>query len=211
MLWSCAPWPRLLSRRIPTRTSPVTTLASSPPTWTTCVARSATRRSSLFGGSFGSQWSLAVMCLHPESVARAVLSGVEPLNNGYDMPSHVFAALQRIAYDADRDPGLSPYLPAGGMMEAVRALHRRFAERPVQVQVRDEAGRTRTVVLGSGGFPVRAALAYAGGRAMAGFRPVALSWTLRGLGARGHRAASGEQDETDWPLGRQQSGHHRRP
>ncbi|MCP3097832.1 alpha/beta hydrolase [Myxococcus sp. K15C18031901] len=104
---------------------------------------------SLFGGSFGSQWSLAVMRLHPDIVARAVLSGVEPLNNGYDLPSHVFAALQRIAYDADRDPGLAPYLPTGGMMEAVRALHRRFAVGPVRVQVRDDAGRSQTVVLGA--------------------------------------------------------------
>ncbi|MBJ6764497.1 alpha/beta fold hydrolase [Myxococcaceae bacterium JPH2] len=104
---------------------------------------------SLFGGSFGSQWSLAVMRLHPEIVARAVLSGVEPLNNGYDMPSHVFASLQRIAFDADRDPGLAPYLPKGGMMEAVRVLHRRFASGPVRVQVRDDAGQTQTVVLGA--------------------------------------------------------------
>ncbi|WP_255442000.1 alpha/beta hydrolase [Corallococcus sp. Z5C101001] len=104
---------------------------------------------SLFGGSFGSQWSLAVMRLHPGIVARAVLSGVEPLNNGYDMPSDVFAALQRIAYDADRDPGLEPYRPAGGLMEAVRTLHRRFATGPVRVQVRDDAGGGQTVVLGA--------------------------------------------------------------
>lgn len=104
---------------------------------------------SLFGGSFGSQWSLAVMRFHPEIVARAVLSSVEPLNNGFDMPSHVFAALQRIAYDADRDPGLAPYLPNGGMMAAVRALHQRFAAGPIRVTIRDDAGRARTVVLGA--------------------------------------------------------------
>lgn len=104
---------------------------------------------SLFGGSFGSQWSLAVMRFHPEIVARAVLSAVEPLNNGFDMPSHVFAALQRIAYDADRDPGLAPWLPKGGMMEAVRALHRRFAAGPIRVTVRDDAGKAQTVVLGA--------------------------------------------------------------
>ncbi|EYF07209.1 alpha/beta hydrolase [Chondromyces apiculatus] len=104
---------------------------------------------SLFGGSFGSQWSLAVMRLYPDTVARAVLSGVEPLDNGYDMPSHVLAALQRIAYDADRDPRLAPYLPPGGIMEAVRALHQRFAAGPVRVEVRDEAGEAQTVTLGA--------------------------------------------------------------
>jgi pimeloyl-ACP methyl ester carboxylesterase len=103
----------------------------------------------LFGGSFGSQWSLAVMRFHPEIVARAVLSSVEPLNNGFDMPSHVFAALQLIAYDADRDPGLAPYLPDGGMMAAVRALHRRFATGPIGVTIRDDAGKAQKVVLGA--------------------------------------------------------------
>jgi pimeloyl-ACP methyl ester carboxylesterase len=104
---------------------------------------------SLFGGSFASQWSLAVMRFHPESVARAVLSSVEPLNNAFDMPSHVFAALQRIAFDADRDPGLAPWMPKGGMMEVVRALHRRFAAGPIRVTIRDETGKARTVVLGA--------------------------------------------------------------
>lgn len=104
---------------------------------------------SLFGGSFGSQWSLAVMRLHPQIVARAVLSAVEPLNDGYDMPSQIYASLQRIAFDADRDPGLKPYLPPGGMMAAVRALHERFAQGPVSVPVRDENGKTQTVVLGA--------------------------------------------------------------
>ncbi len=104
---------------------------------------------SLFGGSFGSQWALAVMRFHPDSVARAVLSGVEPLNNGFDMPSHVVAALQRIAYDADRDPGLAPYLPKGGLMEAIRSLRTRFVAAPVRVSVKDDTGKPRTVVLGT--------------------------------------------------------------
>lgn len=104
---------------------------------------------SLFGGSFGSQWSLAVMRLHPDAVARAVLSAVEPLDNGYDMPSHIYASLQRIAYDADRDPGLKPYLPPGGVMAAVLALRDRFAKGPVSVAVRGEDGKSRTVVLGA--------------------------------------------------------------
>ncbi|PCC69031.1 alpha/beta hydrolase fold [Nannocystis exedens] len=44
---------------------------------------------SLFVGSFGSQWGLAVIRLHPQIVARAVLSGVEPPDNGYDMPFYL--------------------------------------------------------------------------------------------------------------------------
>ena len=103
----------------------------------------------LFAESFGSQWAFAVMRLHPEIVARAQLAGVEPLDFGYDMPSHVLAALQRIAFDADRDPGLAPYLPKGGVMGALRAVRDRFARAPVSVKVKDETtGRVQEVVLG---------------------------------------------------------------
>ena len=103
----------------------------------------------LVGQSFGSQESLAVLRLHPTIVARALLSSVEPLDNGYDMPSHVYATLQRIASDADRDPGLAPFLPEGGVMAAVRSLHQRFAAGPVSVDVADGTGSAR-VVLGLG-------------------------------------------------------------
>ncbi|TQF17250.1 alpha/beta hydrolase [Myxococcus llanfairpwllgwyngyllgogerychwyrndrobwllllantysiliogogogochensis] len=103
----------------------------------------------LFAESFGSQWAFAVMRLHPEIVARAQLAAVEPLDFGYDMPSHVLAALQRIAFDADRDPGLAPYLPKGGIMTALRAVRDRFARAPIKVKVKDEmTGRVQEVVLG---------------------------------------------------------------
>ncbi|WP_332767730.1 alpha/beta hydrolase [Phenylobacterium sp.] len=107
----------------------------------------------LLGQSFGSQWSFGVMRLHPEIVARALLSGVEPLNNGYDMPAQVFAALQRIAWEAEQDPALKPYLPAGGLVGAVQAVRERLAKAPVSVPLKDEkTGQVRTVVLGLGDF-----------------------------------------------------------
>ncbi|MGN6105311.1 MAG: alpha/beta hydrolase [Kofleriaceae bacterium] len=104
---------------------------------------------SLLGGSFGSQLSFAVMRMRPDIVARAVLYGVEPLDAGLDMPSYLFAAIQRIAFDADRAPNLQPYLPAGGLMAAVRELRDRFARDPITVRVRDpQSGKTESVVLG---------------------------------------------------------------
>ena len=101
----------------------------------------------LSGQSFGSQWSFAVMRLHPEIVARALLSGTEPLAKNFDMPSQVLGALQRIAWDADRDPPLAPYLPPGGVMAALGAVRDRLAEAPVRVAVDDV-----TVVLGLADF-----------------------------------------------------------
>jgi pimeloyl-ACP methyl ester carboxylesterase len=107
------------------------------------------RKISLVGQSFGSQWGFAIMRRHPDIVERALLSGVEPLDHGYDMPSHVFAALQRLAWDVDRDPQLEPYLPTGGLIGAVREIVNRLRTAPVSVQVRDpQGGGVDTVVLG---------------------------------------------------------------
>jgi pimeloyl-ACP methyl ester carboxylesterase len=112
---------------------------------------------SLVGQSFGSQLSFAIMRRHPQIVARALLSGVEPLNNGYDMPSHRFAALQRIAWSADQDPKMQPYLPpdGSGVMGAVRDIMNRLRTAPITVLVRDpETQQTDTVVLGVEDFQI---------------------------------------------------------
>jgi len=103
---------------------------------------------SLVAASFGSQWAFAVLKRHPGRVARAVISSAEPLDYGYDMPSQVFAAFQRIAVEADADPGLEPYLPPGGLIAAMRAMRDRFAGGPVTVTVEDEGGQARRIVLG---------------------------------------------------------------
>lgn len=102
----------------------------------------------LNGASFGSQWAFATMRRHPDIVLRAVLSSVEPLDNGFDMPSHVYAALQRIAFEADQDPGLKPYLPAGGVMAAACAVRDRLAQKPIAIEVKNEQGTSQQIVLG---------------------------------------------------------------
>jgi pimeloyl-ACP methyl ester carboxylesterase len=107
----------------------------------------------LVGQSFGAQWSFAVMRRHPEIVARALLTGVEPLDFGYDMPSHVLAAIQRMWWEAEKDPQLKPYLPAGGLMEAARDILQRLEKAPLQVKVKNEkTGETITIVLGKEDF-----------------------------------------------------------
>ena len=99
---------------------------------------------SLAAASFGSQWAFAVMKRHPGLVARALISSAEPLDYGYDMPSQVFAALQRIAVEADQDAGLKPYLPPGGLTAAMLAIRDRFAKAPATVTLADG----RRIVLG---------------------------------------------------------------
>jgi pimeloyl-ACP methyl ester carboxylesterase len=103
----------------------------------------------LVGQSFGSQWSFAVMRLHPQIVERAMLSGVEPLDNGYDMPSHIYSAISRLAHAAEQEPALKPYLPQGGLMGAVRTIRERLTHQPVIASVKNDAtGETASVTLG---------------------------------------------------------------
>lgn len=98
---------------------------------------------SLVAASFGSQWGFAVMKSHPGLVARAVITSAEPLDYGYDMPSQVYGVYQRIAWEADQDPGLAPWLPKGGLLAAIEATRARLEKAPVTVETPDG-----TVVLG---------------------------------------------------------------
>ena len=111
---------------------------------------------SLRGQSFGSQWSFAIMRKHPDIVERALLSGVEPLNNGYDRPSDVFAAVKRIWKQIDEDPRFKPYLPSGGMVEAAKTVITRLEKDPIEVETKGflGIGKPRVVrELGPDDFP----------------------------------------------------------
>jgi pimeloyl-ACP methyl ester carboxylesterase len=110
----------------------------------------------LVGSSFGSQWSFAVMRRYPQVVARALLSGVEPLDCGYDMPSHVLAAVQRMWREAEQDKRMQPYLPPGGLMAAAREVLRRLEREPVRVSLKQisdaRTGEALTITLGHEDF-----------------------------------------------------------
>ena len=112
-------------------------------------------RITLVGTSFGSQWSFAIMRRHPDIVMRALLSGIEPLDYGYDMPSHVFAAVQRMWWEAEMDPRIKPYLPEGGLSAAAREVLRRLERAPVKAPVKapgSKTGETPTITLGPEDF-----------------------------------------------------------
>lgn len=104
----------------------------------------------LVGTSFGSQWSFAVMRRHPELVARALLSGVEPLDHAFDMPSYVFAAIQRMWWTLEQDERWIEYLPDGGFGAAAEAVIQRLEREPLTLEVNG-----KKALVGPDDFPSR--------------------------------------------------------
>lgn len=103
-------------------------------------------RITVWGGSFGSHWAMAVMRFHPQIVERAILRGMEGPDHTYDMPSYVLNALKRIAAEADTAPALAGQIPAGGLMAAFEKVIERTAQAPVIVTVNDPATREPVTV-----------------------------------------------------------------
>lgn len=91
----------------------------------------------LWGGSFGSHWAMATMRTYPDSIARAVLTGVEGPDHTYDMPSGVLGALERIAAQAEASGTFDDQIPAGGLVEALRYVIESLEESPVELTVRN--------------------------------------------------------------------------
>lgn len=105
-------------------------------------------RITLFGGSFGSHWAMAILRDQPGLVARALLSGMEGPDHTYDMPTGILNALRRVAEDAEASPELRPWIPERGLIAALRETIRRAERDPPVVTVEDSAtGGTREVTI----------------------------------------------------------------
>ncbi len=105
----------------------------------------------LRGQSFGSQWSFGIIKKYPEIIERALLTGIEPLNNSYDMPSYVFNAVKRMWDRINENPKFKAYLPDGGMIEAAQKVIEKLEKEPIAVF---EEGKTKPVqVIGPDDFP----------------------------------------------------------
>jgi len=109
-------------------------------------------RITLYGNSFGSQWSFAVMKRHPKIVARALVSAVAPLDYSYDGPTGVMNALARMADAEEREDATlkssATDLPVGGLMAAIRLVIERLKQGPVVASVNSEKGDSIRVALG---------------------------------------------------------------
>lgn len=94
----------------------------------------------LYAGSFGSQWSLAFIKTHPDRVARAVLTGLEPLDYGWDDPASLWAAMGRIGGYAGEDPKLAAALPSGGLIALYQQAVLKLEQSPALVKINDPRG-----------------------------------------------------------------------
>ena len=87
----------------------------------------------LWGVSFGSHWSMAVMRYHGDIVARVLLSGLEGPDHTYDMPSGVLASITRMAAEADTAAALADHVPEGGFLAGFKRVVEHLGETPVTV------------------------------------------------------------------------------
>lgn len=104
----------------------------------------------LCGCSFGSQWSLSYIKRWPQTVERALLGGVEPLDYAYDSPKWLWASMVRVARDAEADQGLKPHIPPGGLIKALQTVITRLEKEPVKVGIVDPTnGKPVDVTIGA--------------------------------------------------------------
>lgn len=89
----------------------------------------------LRGSSFGSQWSFSYIQAHPDRVDRALLSGTEPIDYGYDSPQgiwNVFKRLEERLTASHKDgKGLTPEV---SLTEAIQQISARLRKSPIKVE-----------------------------------------------------------------------------
>lgn len=87
----------------------------------------------LWGGSFGSHWGMAVMRYYPETVERAVLRGMEGPDHTYDHPGHIWNVYKRVAEEAEAAPEFEGMIPEGGLIPAITQVMERLRTNPFTV------------------------------------------------------------------------------
>lgn len=106
----------------------------------------------LWGISYGSHLALAVMKHHPRSVARAVLAGIEGLDETVKLPTETDAYFARVQAVIDADPAAKAAYPdLAGLM---RRVHRRLDNAPAAATFTPQ-GASDPVTVTFDGFAVR--------------------------------------------------------
>jgi pimeloyl-ACP methyl ester carboxylesterase len=119
----------------------------------------------LWGGSFGSHWGMAVMRYYPETVERAILRGMEGPDHTYDHPGHLWNVYERVAQEAEEAPEFQGLIPEGGLIQAITNVAERMRADPFTVTVPHPESGVPTDVLFSSASPAGLNLSrgYSGG------------------------------------------------
>jgi pimeloyl-ACP methyl ester carboxylesterase len=106
----------------------------------------------LWGISYGSHLGLAMLKYHPQSVARAVLAGIEGLDETVKLPSENDAYFARVQAVIDADPtAKAAYPDLAGLM---RRVHARLNATPA-IATFTPQGKTEPVTVSFDGFAVQ--------------------------------------------------------
>jgi pimeloyl-ACP methyl ester carboxylesterase len=89
----------------------------------------------LWGGSFGSHWGMAVLRYYPETVERVVFRGMEGPDHTYDHPGHIWNVYKRVAEEAEAAPEFQGLIPEGGLITAINQVMERLRTDPFTVTV----------------------------------------------------------------------------
>ena len=86
---------------------------------------------SLYGGSFGSHWGMAIMRAYPGLVARALFTGLEGPDHTWDHPGWIWNVYKRVATDAEASEELRDRIPEGGLIAKMESLVERSKQKPI--------------------------------------------------------------------------------
>ena len=106
----------------------------------------------LWGISYGSHLGLAMLKYHPDSVARAVLAGIEGLDETVKLPSENDAYFARVQAVIDADPAAKAAFP--NLAALMRRVHARLNATPASVSI-TPSGVPAPVTVTFDGFAVQ--------------------------------------------------------
>jgi pimeloyl-ACP methyl ester carboxylesterase len=90
---------------------------------------------SIFGTSYGTHLSLAVIRRHGENLYRVVIAGIEGPDHTYKLPSNVQSNLEQVAQIYKADPNIGKAIP--DFLGLMQTLLDRLERQPVAVELTD--------------------------------------------------------------------------
>jgi len=98
----------------------------------------------IFGTSYGTHLSLAMIRRHSENLNRAVIAGIEGPDHTYKLPSNVQRNLEQVAQIYKADPNVGKVIP--DFLGLMKTLLDRLERQPVTVELTDPVTKQKVKV-----------------------------------------------------------------